>query len=191
MAAALALALASIFTGSVAVATAISAAVLWDARPAVQPVSAAQLRGLQPITQALDLASYMGKWYEQRRLDSWFEKDVHGVTAEYALQPSGFVSVLNTSFSNSNNTKKAARGLARRTTINGYLLVSFFPLVEGAYVILYLDPTTSVVGAPNRKLLWLLTRNPEVTPEQVATFERVALANNYAQDQVNQTRLTR
>jgi apolipoprotein D and lipocalin family protein len=165
----------SIVTGSVSAA-------LWKQRPAVakrpQP-----LNGLTPV-KALDLASYSGLWYEQRRIDSWFEKDLDFVTAMYEPLDSGFVAVTNTGVRRRSGAAVISRGIARRTVFPGYLLVSFFPLVEGAYVVLYLDPTTSVVGSPDRKYLWLLTRNAAVTDEQVSALNQIAVQNGYTPAQL-------
>lgn len=165
----------SIVTGSISAA-------LWKQRPPVAK-RAQPLNGLTPV-KALDLARYAGLWHEQRRLDSWFEKDLNFVTAVYEPLDSGFVAVTNTGVRRS-GASVVSRGLARRTAVTGYLLVSFFPLVEGAYVVLYLDPTTSVVGSPDRKYLWLLTRNVAVTAEQVSILNQIALENGYTPAQLH------
>ena len=49
---------------------------------------------IQPVT-GFDAERYMGKWYEVARLDHRFERGMSNVTAEYALQDDGGVSVVN------------------------------------------------------------------------------------------------
>jgi apolipoprotein D and lipocalin family protein len=147
------------------------------------------LKGLQPVS-SLSLKSYAGKWYEQRRLDSGFEKDLDFVTAEYEARNDGFVSVTNSGVL-PDRRRVESKGMARLTDVPGYLLVSFFPLVEGDYVILHLDASTSVVGSPDRKYLWLLTRDSVATEEQLQALKRTALANGYAQSQLDSMREVR
>jgi apolipoprotein D and lipocalin family protein len=146
---------------------------------------ARDLKGLRPVP-ALDLAAYAsGVWYEQRRLDSWFERDLDYVTAKYRLQDSGFISVTNAGVRRQGGGSVVSRGVARLTDVPGYLLVSFFPLVEGDYVVLYLDDATSVVGSPDRKYLWLLTRTPAVTAAQLSRLATTALASGYTPAQLD------
>lgn len=127
----------------------------------------------------IDLNKYRGLWFEQRRLDSWFESGLDYVTANYGLVgDSGFLSVTNSGTKPDGSTS-VSQGPARTTNTNGVLLVSFFPFVEGPYVVLYLEPSSyqmAVVGSPDRATLWLLTRNRIVTKDQLDIFSSTALA---------------
>lgn len=180
------LAIVSTVAAALSIVTGAVSAALWQERPPVAAKQAGALKGLQPVP-ALDLTAYAaGVWYEHRRLDSWFERDLHFVTARYTLRDDGFVAVTNTGVRRGTGATVVSRGLARLTNLaSAYLLVSFFPLVEGDYVVLYLDATTSVVGSPDRKYLWLLTRSPAVTDAQVASLATTALANGYTRAQLD------
>lgn len=115
--------------------------------------------------ESVDLSRYIGKWYEIARLPQWFEKDCVGVTAEYSLRSDGRVNVINTCRKNSCEGKiKTAHGIARvvDTTTHAKLKVSFFWPFEGDYWILDLEPNyqVAVVGSPDRKTFWILSRTP-------------------------------
>lgn len=176
MSAAPALAVACLTSALATLATGIAAGVVWHTRKPVADKPASALSGLAPV--AVDWRAYQGLWFEQRRLDSWFERNVNYVTAQYALRADGFLAVTNTSV-RPDGSVGVARGIARPTSIPGYAVVSFFPFVEGAYVVLYLDAGMSVVGSPDRKYLWLLTRAAALQPGQLEKFYEVARANKY------------
>ena len=48
----------------------------------------------------LNLKRYMGTWFEIARFDHSFERNLVGVTATYALQPNGKITVLNQGYKN-------------------------------------------------------------------------------------------
>jgi apolipoprotein D and lipocalin family protein len=108
---------------------------------------------------------YTGRWYEIARLPQWFEQDATAVTAEYAIEPDGKVSVINTCHKGSpTGPLEQARGTALvvDAPANSKLKVSFLWPFEGDYWILRLAPdySAAAVGSLNRKKLWLLSRKP-------------------------------
>ena len=117
----------------------------------------------------VDLEKYMGRWYEISAFPQRFEKGCHCTTAEYKMHPDGYVEVKNSCRKNSPEGKlKVARGKAfvvdRQS--NAKLKVQFFWPFKGDYWIIDLAPDYSyaVVGAPNRKYLWILARQPQLEP---------------------------
>jgi apolipoprotein D and lipocalin family protein len=117
----------------------------------------------------VDLEKYMGKWYEISSFPQRFQKGCHCTSAEYKMHPDGYVEVLNSCRKNSPTGKlDVANGKAfvvdRKT--NAKLKVQFFWPFKGDYWILDLAPDYSyaVVGAPNRKYLWILARQPKIDP---------------------------
>ena len=128
--------------------------------------------GKKPLTpidtaQRVDLSQYIGKWYEVARLPQSFEDDCVGVTAEYSLRDDGKVEVLNTCHKHSCDAPgRTARGTARVIDHKSCskLKVSFFWPFEGDYWILELDPAYryAVVGSPDRKSFWILSRSSKL-----------------------------
>lgn len=118
---------------------------------------------------SVDLARYVGKWYEIARFPVFFQKGLVGVTAEYTLQNDGSVRVVNRGLKNTlDGPESSIRGVATvdDPATNAKLRVRFDPfpvcLFPGKYWIVELDEdyTWAVVSEPRRKNLWILSRTP-------------------------------
>lgn len=122
-----------------------------------------------PLSTAekVDLDRYVGKWFEIARLPQSFEKGCVGVSAEYVARNDGKISVTNTCRKETCEGKiRVANGIARVVDPidNSKLKVSFFWPFEGDYWILKLgqDYEYAVVGSPDRKSLWILSRTSQM-----------------------------
>ncbi|KRG76550.1 membrane protein [Stenotrophomonas ginsengisoli] len=121
--------------------------------------------------QQVDLARYLGRWYEIARLPMRHEPaDATDITATYSLNEDGSVRVHNRMLHNGEVDESIGRATTVDTT-NSKLEVSFLPeglrwipFTKGDYWILKLDPAYSValVGSPDHKYLWLLARHPHL-----------------------------
>ena len=102
-------------------------------------------------------------------------------TADYELLPDGAIRVMNTCVQ-ADGSSSRAEGRARLADPNGPTsrlkvrfapaFLSFIPMVWGNYWILDLAPDYSValVGDPDRKYLWILSRTPQLDD---ATYQRM------------------
>jgi apolipoprotein D and lipocalin family protein len=129
--------------------------------------------------KAVDLTRYAGLWYEIGRYENGFEQGCEAVTAEYALQDDGLVSVLNTCRQGAvDGPVKTAQGRAKVVPggDNAKLKVSFFgPFYLGDYWVLDRadDYSWSIVGEPSGRYLWLLSRTAQPSaPTRAAIMER-------------------
>ncbi len=126
----------------------------------------------------VDLERYMGTWYEIARYENNFQKNCLETKVEYTLSKNqNFVKVKNIC-KRKNGKKKlqVARGRAfvtdKRT--NSKLKVSFVPffkkfgLFAGPYWIIALgkDYEYALVGHPEKKFLWILSRTPKFSKFQ-------------------------
>ena len=133
----------------------------------------------------LDIKRYMGTWYEIARYDHSFEKNLVGVTAIYTLRPDGKITVINQGYKHSMKGKLSrARGKAKLPDPKepGKLKVSFFLFFYADYFILELDENYQwvLIGSSSDKYLWILSRNPELSP---STYEKIlALAGRRGYD---------
>jgi len=122
--------------------------------------------GVQPVKE-FELDKYLGKWYEIARLDHSFERGMTNVTAEYSLRDDGGARVVNRGFKTADGQWDEADGKAYFVgdpTV-GMLKVSFFGPFYGAYNVIALDQQGyqwSMVAGPNRKYLWILSRQPKM-----------------------------
>lgn len=129
--------------------------------------------------EAVDVDRYLGRWYEIARFPNRFEENCEGVTADYARREDGLISVVNTCREGApDGPEKAANGRARivDTISNAKLEVSFFGPFWGDYWIIDLaeDYSLAIVGEPEGRYLWILSRTPtiddDVRAEALATL---------------------
>jgi len=118
----------------------------------------------------VDLKKYAGTWFEIASFPQRFQKGCTGTTADYTLTDKGFVWVENRCRKDSLNGKQAyikGKAFVVKNTGNAKLKVQFFWPFTGKYWIIDLadDYSYAVVGHPNRKYLWLLSRTPIMNQE--------------------------
>lgn len=120
--------------------------------------------------EAVDLRRYLGTWYEIARLPFRHEDPgARNVTAQYSLNEDGSIRVVNRNINEKGEAEEAIGEAEPVDASNARLKVSFLPeglrwvpFTKGDYWILRLEPdySTSLVGTPDRKYLWLLSRTP-------------------------------
>jgi apolipoprotein D and lipocalin family protein len=132
----------------------------------------------------VDLARYMGKWFEIAAFPQRFQKGCHCTTAKYELSDKGYVRVVNTCRRGGADGKLSqARGKAWvvANSGNARLKVQFFWPFKGNYWIIDLaeDYSYAVVGDPTRKYLWILSRTPRMDPALYAEIVARAAAQGF------------
>ena len=154
----------------------------------------------QTVSQ-VDLNRYLGTWYEVARFPMYFQrKCASDVSATYGLQANGNVSVLN-QCRKADGGNMASKGEAKAVDrSNSKLKVSFLPkglrwipLTKGDYWILKLDDNyqTALVGAPNRKYLWILSRTPILDEQTYQQYVDAAKQQGFDTSKLMRTKHTR
>jgi apolipoprotein D and lipocalin family protein len=133
---------------------------------------------------SVDLARYAGTWYELARFPNRFERGLVAVTATYTLRDDGTVGVRNAGRQQTvDGPEQSVDGYAwvPDPTDTAKLRVRFFWPFHGAYWVIALadDYRWAVVGSPGRDYLWLLSRTPQLPPEDWATMEAAAAAQGF------------
>ena len=134
-----------------------------------------------PTVSSVDLARYAGTWYEIARLPMWFQRHCIDSKAIYASRPDGAVGVHNECVTDSGGldqidgvaTVVDLKTNARLTVVFDNFFARWFGSSrEGNYWIIDLDAgyRTSVVGTPDRRYLWILSRTPQIDD---ATYQRL------------------
>jgi apolipoprotein D and lipocalin family protein len=147
----------------------------------IAPVKTAAQAATVTAVPSVDLKRYSGKWYEIARIPNRFQKKCVGnVTADYALDAEGNVQVTNRCLEKNGKLSEATgKAKVEDKATNAKLEVrfapgflSFIPMVWGDYWIIDLDPNYqySVVGNPDRKYLWILSRTPTLDD---ATYQQI------------------
>lgn len=139
---------------------------------------------------SVDLGRYAGKWYEIASFPMFFQRQCVGDTsASYALDAEGRVEVRNRC--RTENGFDEAKGVA--TVVEGWrnsrLKVSFFWPFKADYWVLGLDDDYrwAVVGNPNRKYLWVLSRTPQLPKPLLDAALAAAAAQGYDLSQLRYT----
>ncbi len=128
-----------------------------------------------PTVETVDTQRYGGLWYEIARYENRFEKGCIGATARYTPDD-GRIGVLNRCYDASGTVTSQAKGTAIPVDATGARLeVTFFWPFYGDYWVLMLadDYRFSVVGDPDRRYFWILSRTPQLDP---ADRERILAA---------------
>lgn len=144
--------------------------------------------GLPATVATVDVPRYLGTWFEMARLPVSFQ-DGPGlrcvdVTAVYSPRPDGTIDVVNT-------CRNAAAGGAIRSASavatavpgsgNARLRVAFFWPFHGDYWVIGLDPEYrwAVVGAPSRRVLWVLSRTTVMAEADYARAVEIARGQGF------------
>jgi apolipoprotein D and lipocalin family protein len=144
------------------------------------------------VVPSVDLARYAGKWYEIARLPNRFQRDCAGdTTATYSLRPDGKITVLNQCRTAKGRTKTAegTANVSSKEGPNTKLRVTFFWPFYGNYWIIGLDPDYrwAVVGEPDRKYLWILSREPRMDESLYQQILHRIAGQGYALDRLMKT----
>ena len=125
---------------------------------------AAQENTLRTVSN-VDLQRYMGTWYEIASFPNFFQRGCSCTSATYNMVDNK-VAVINKCYKNNKNKIAIAHGIAWpvQGSNNSKLKVQFFWPFTGNYWILYLTKGSQqvIVGSPNMKYLWLLSRSPHI-----------------------------
>lgn len=110
----------------------------------------------------VDLKHYPGQWYEIARYPNRFQKGCLESRANYSLRDDGDIEVLNSCKDSEDGEQRKSKGhtWVVDSTSNTKLKVSFFWPFRGDYWIMELGTAYeyAVIGTPNRKYFWILSR---------------------------------
>ena len=130
---------------------------------------------------SVDLSRYAGTWYEIARLPMWFQRHCVDSKAIYSGRPDGLVGAHNECVTESGGVEQVEgvasvvdpKTNARLTVVfDNWFARLFGSSREGNYWILDLDPEyrTAMVGTPDRRYLWILSRTPQL---EDSTYQRL------------------
>lgn len=151
--------------------------------PVLAGAAAAEPRSPEAVP-SLDLNRYAGKWYEIARLPNRFQRECAGeTTATYSLRDDGKITVLNQCRA-ADGRVKSAKGTAKLASAKGpnsKLKVTFFWPFYGDYWVIGLDPDYkwALVGGPDRKYLWILSREADMDEALFGRILELARGQGY------------
>ena len=145
--------------------------------------------------ERVDLERYQGTWYELARLPMFFQRHCAQSEATYGLQEDGSLAVSNRCRTTTGEWQQAqGQAVPQLAGQSNKLWVRFdnwasrlLPgLTKGEYWVLYLDDDyqNALVGHPNRKYLWLLSRSPNVSAQTRELLLGEAQSRGYDTDRL-------
>lgn len=158
----------------------------------VLPLAAATTLPNRPV-ESLDLARYSGQWHEIARLPMYFQRKCLGaVVATYTPNPDGTIHV-----HNSCRTEKgpmSVDGVARIQSDQPAALevrfapawLTWLPAAWAPYWVIEVDADYqwAVIGSPNRKHLWILSRQPTMDRARFQILREHSRQRGYAVDRL-------
>jgi apolipoprotein D and lipocalin family protein len=139
---------------------------------------------------SVDLLRYSGKWFEVASFPMFFQRNcVADTTAEYTAAADGALSVHNRCRTDAGYDDATGKATVVEGFGNSRLKVSFFWPFKADYWVLGLDPDYrwAVVGNPNRKYLWVLSRTPQLPPKLMEAAQASAAAQGFDLTQLRTT----
>ena len=138
-------------------------------------------KGELSTVASVDLSRYAGTWYEIARLPMWFQRHCVDSKAIYSGRPDGLVGVHNECVTKSGGVEQAdgvatvvdPKTNARLAVVfDNWFARLFGSSRDGNYWILDLDSAyrTAMVGTPDRRYLWILSRVPQL---EDSTYQRL------------------
>lgn len=162
-----------------------------------QATPAAELQAVKTIP-SIDVARYLGTWYEIAKFPNWFQrKCLSGTNANYQLKEDGNVKVTNRCKVEGGEMAQAI-GTARQIggATSPKLEVRFapdwlaiLPFVWGDYWVIDLDPQyqLAAVSDPRREYLWILSRTPKVNQKSYDDLLQRLIAQQFDLTQLSLT----
>jgi|SRR5471032_523551 len=132
---------------------------------------------MQPKTvDSVDLKRYQGTWYELARMPMFFQRNCAQSEAHYVLKDDGNIGVTNRCRTIEGKWEQATGTASPQVpgktdklwvVFDNWFSRLFPGLAKGDYWVLYIGDgyKTAVVGNPDRKYLWLLSRTAQVSEE--------------------------
>lgn len=140
--------------------------------PMIHSMSARGIKSRVKAVPKLDLLKYMGRWYQVKAFPAWFQRGCGVATADYKLIDD-VVNIVNTCFRDGRRQMVVGKAYPVNKAKSKFE-VDFVGgrIITGDYWVLFVDKgyQTVLVGTPDRKYLWILSRKPMIseTKEQKA-----------------------
>ena len=115
----------------------------------------------------VDLKRFMGDWFVIANIPTFIEKNATNAVESYSMGDNGEVKTNFTFFQNYPHGKKKVykpTGYIHNTDTNAEWRMQFLWPFKMPFLIIDLDKQYqyTVIGYPNRKYLWIMSRNPEM-----------------------------
>ena len=176
------------------ISPATAATVITIGLPLVERLLAGRRHAPLPTAAHVDLARFAGTWHEIARLPAAFEDPREGQPRAHYAWRDRRVEVVNRRVDRHGH-ERVRRGIARvvpdsgnakleLTTLPAWL--QWLPLAWDPHWVLHVDEGyhSAVVGDPQRRHLWILSRSRQMAPEQLSALVQFAAGLQFPVEQL-------
>ncbi len=153
---------------------------------------ATQTQSAKPLKTAasVDLKRYSGTWFEIARYPKWFQSGCNSAKAEYSPKKDGTIKVVNICL-RGDGSSSSIEGVAKPVDAKANRLQVSFPnnwytkaipvSKEGNYWIIDVSPDyrRAIVGTPDRRSLWFLSRSPVIATKDFEAMKATATEQGF------------
>ena len=132
----------------------------------------AEEKAMEPMETVpfVDIKRFMGDWFVIANIPTFIEKEATNAIESYKLNEKGEIETTFTFYKNSpNGLKKEYRpkGFVYNSKTNAEWRMQFIWPFKLPFLIIDLadDYSYTVIGVPNRKYLWIMAREPQLSDE--------------------------
>ncbi|MEM6818034.1 MAG: lipocalin family protein [Pseudomonadota bacterium] len=134
--------------------------------------------------QKVDLERFMGDWYVIAAIPTFIEKKAYNAIESYELREPG---IIDTTFSfrkggfDGKAKKYTPVGFVRDDGSNAIWGMRFVWPIKAEYRIVYLneDYTQTVIGRTKRDYVWIMSRTPEMPPQDYEAIKAMLIKEGY------------
>ena len=132
---------------------------------------------------------YQGKWYEIARLPNSFEDGLICITMTYTYQDDGVMTLASNAKSknNPNDTKSfTAKAWIPDENEPQKIKIQFVWPVTFDFILIHIDEEKgyAIIGSPNKKQLWILSRQPMISENDMSELKSILVKNQYNIDRL-------
>ena len=138
----------------------------------------------QPLAEYVDMERFMGRWYVHGYTPTPIDKEAFNATETYEKEDDG--RILTTYQFNKgapDGKLKAYNPVGRvfNKETNSEWRMRFFGIFNAPYYIVFVDEAheQTVIGHPNKKLAWIMTRSPEIGEDQFSVLRNELESRGY------------
>ena len=120
--------------------------------------------------EKVELHRFMGDWYVHAILPNPIEKNSSNGIESYSLNHDGTIAITYTFSKGGKQKVMHPKGKVFNKTTNAEWRVQLFKPFWAKYLIIYLDQNYlhTAIGVPNRRFLWIMSREKEISAGEYA-----------------------
>ncbi|MCL2154213.1 MAG: lipocalin family protein [Leptospirales bacterium] len=137
--------------------------------------------------ESINYELYQGKWYEIARLPNSFEEGLICITMTYAYEDDGIMTL--TSSGKNKNDPNDTKSFTAKAWIPDEnepqkIKIQFVWPITFDCTLIHIDEAKgyAIIGSPNKKQLWVLSRQPMINENDIYELKSIAEKNQYNTD---------